>query len=129
MQRPIEFRGLISNYRNNTIEEPKRRVYWELTGIEDDGLWCYIWYSWWHYCLRSTLWQYTWLTDKNWVKVFEGDIMSYWTINKWVVTYNVNNWCYEIIREFEDPKLITLINKEYHYVIWNKLENHELLSE
>ena len=69
--------------------------YWQPTRslIRDKNWECY-------YINKETLWQFTWLLDKNWVKIFEWDILAHQTYKyevKWnnkqssFMAYDINN--------------------------------------
>ena len=99
----------------------------------------------WLHELNSIFWeddnliwmQYTWLKDKNWKEIYEGDIMSDW-INKALVKYDMDYAAYVLKREDnniflfftrEVDKFSPLhINIPYNLeIIGNIYENPELL--
>jgi len=81
------------------------------------------------------LMQYTWLKDKNWKEIYEGDIIA--TSNDWKDHADV--WEQEIMWEVEftydwytqlgqHDYLDSMYNKDYLEVIWNIYENPELIK-
>lgn len=88
--------------------------------------------------------QYTWLKDKNWVEIYEGDIIETYTVKwilseyDWVVSSIVerdNEWCdYNLVSELGDPdkylvRAFGIKGEDIEYkVIGNIYENPDLLT-
>ena len=120
--RPIEFRGLPVVNHNIGFK------YWYH-------------YEEWHYAnpcvsiIRSnewqlyivspeTIWQYTWLEDKNWVKIFEWDIINYY--DKKILEVKLIKWAF-ILNDCTKYN-IWYCEQKHLEVIGNIYENPELLN-
>ena len=107
---------------------------WDCQIWEIDNEWARHNYS----CDTETVWQFTWLTDKNWVEIYENDIIreysdtasGFWPDN---LVYEIRyhwDWFY-----FFNPVLNTIISNwklrnhcKFYEVIWNVYQNPEILT-
>lgn len=72
------------------------------------------------------LMQYTWLKDKNWKEIYEGDIIQVWSLN-WIVKYVA--WKYVIVDK-KDLHITDLYNSWHLFnIIGNAYKNPELLNK
>ena len=88
----------------------------------------------WHILDDIEIMQYTWLKDKNWVEIYEWDIVHYLDachfcfedvyINTWVVDFDLIDWIVFSNRDSVDMEDVDFDSDVA--VIWNIYENPEL---
>lgn len=109
---------------NNQMREIKFRVYTEVSnevlGME-------------YFDLKNTsrrnntIMQYTWLKDKNWKEIYEGDIVK-WNNTKKDVFHIVEYKSYQDSWWYLDVKILWFEDVSFWEVVWNIYENKELLD-
>lgn len=76
--------------------------------------------------------QYTWLKDKNWKEIYEGDILKIWKSTKdyYVVFWHDRYCCFAIKSKWDlySHFFWEALEPEDCEVIWNIYENPELLN-
>lgn len=95
---------------------------WDLATLPKKD-YCYMEEEWTEFIWR----QYTWLKDKNWKEIYEGDIL--WIAWKWniEVFYNEDCACYEFWKDSDEYQSL-LEDWDSCEIIWNIYENPELIS-
>ena len=78
---------------------------------------------------RSTVGQYTGLTDKKGKKIFEGDIMAFTAYGfDYVGTVEFADGSFSVMCEHASPFLDQAVSKHGAYIIGNMHDNPELLD-
>lgn len=88
--------------------------------------------------LPESVWQWTGLEDKNWKKIYEGDIVNWKQASGWLLeslrddkTYTcfidffMDWWCCRLNKDH----LWFTLSSEHIEIIWNIYENPELLTK
>jgi len=77
-----------------------------------------------------TQWQYTWLKDKNWKDIYEGDLLQTLPFNWIWLIYEVvfDNDIAWFVAKWVDNQIDSWDIWNHYKIIWNIYENPELLS-
>lgn len=78
--------------------------------------------------------QYTWLKDKNWNEIYDGDLIKYsWNSRIWEIYFDTENLQFRMKSTDKSAKIETVHRYQFHElwtleIIWNIYENPELLK-
>lgn len=91
----------------------------------------WIFIKWEYYEIKTTpVMQYTWIKDRNWKEIYEGDLIQYdWNSRVWEVYFDEDRLQYRIRCTWKDW-FVSSYSMDWLdcYVVWNIYENSDLIN-